>query len=417
MKLQPLSIQVGLEQYKQQADALYAAYAAGDTTAAGQMKDGHPQWWRLPVAEFRQLSVTPADAQVVVAWYYSFNSWDELATWVAAITLPGSSTARFEAAVDAIVAGDIKTLDTLLQNDPSLISARSMRSHHSMLLHYTGTNGVEGYRQRYPPNAVALLQFLLAAGAEVNAKADMYGGGSTTLGLVATSFHPAKAGIMSTMLEILLKAGAYIDQPGAAGNGSPAINGCLHNGRPEAADFLMRHGALLDLEGAAGTGRLDVVQTFFNEDGSLKDTTTTHKMNYGFIWACEFGHVAVIDFLISKGLDVNVHVDGMYGLHWALIGGHLDVVQLLIARGASLELRNMYGGDAIGCCTWAIANSSEVYRWPEKEVDYLVIMEELLKTGTPIERGMLAWLEKENDIPSPAKEQLDTLFRKYGATT
>ncbi|MBO9563677.1 MAG: ankyrin repeat domain-containing protein [Niastella sp.] len=417
MKLKPLPIQAGLAQYQQQADALYAAYTAGDITAMGQMKDGHPQWWRLAVAEFRQLNATPSDAQVVVAWYYAFNSWNELATWVAAVAQPGSLTARFETAVDAIVAGDIKVLKTLLQEDPALISARSMRSHHSMLLHYTGTNGVEGYRQRYPPNAVEVLQLLLAAGAEVNATADMYGGGSTTFGLLATSIHPAKAGIMSTMLEILLKAGAFIDQPDAAGNDSPAINGCLHNGRPEAADFLMRHGALLDLEGAAGTGRLDIVQTYFNEDGSLKDTATTHKMNYGYMWACEFGHVAVIDFLIGKGLDVNVNVDGMYGLHWALIGGHLDVVKLLIARGASLELRNMYGGDAIGCCTWAIANSSEVYRWPEKEVDYIAIMEELLKTGIPVERGMLAWLEKESDIPSPAKEQLDILFRKYGATT
>jgi hypothetical protein len=417
MTLKPLPIQAGLEQYQQQADALYTAYTAGDTAAIRQMKDGHPQWWRLQEAEFRQLNVTPADAQVVVAWYYAFNNWNELATWVYTVTQAGSPTARFETAVDAIVNGDIKTLDILLQEDPALISARSMRSHHSMLLHYTGTNGVEGYRQRYPPNAVAVLQFLLAAGAEVNAEAGMYGGGSTTLGLLATSIHPAKAGIMSTMLEMLLKAGAFIDQPGAAGNGSYAINGCLHNGRPEAADFLMRHGALLDLEGAAGTGRLDVVQRFFNEDGSLKDTATIRQMNDGFMWACEFGHVTVIDFLISKGLNVNVDVDGMYGLHWALIGGHLDIVKSLIAHGASLELRNMYGGDAIGCCTWAIANSSEVYRWPEKEVDYMVIMEELLKTGTPIERGMLAWLEKESDIPSPAKEQLDTLFRTYGATT
>lgn len=417
MKLKPLPIQAGLEQYQQQADELYAAYTAGDKKAIRQMKDGHPQWWRLQEAAFRQLNVTPSDAQIVVAWYYSFNSWEELAIWVTAVTQPGSPTARFEAAADAIVAGDIKTLGTLLQEDPALISARSMRSHHSMLLHYTGTNGVESYRQRYPSNAIEVLQFLLAAGAEVNAEAGMYGGGSTTLGLLATSIHPAKAGIMSTMLEILLKAGAFIDQPGAAGNGSPAINGCLHNGRPEAADFLMRHGALLDLEGAAGTGRLDVVQTFFDEDGHLKDSATIRKMNYGFIWACEFGHTAVIDFLISKGLDVNVEVDGMYGLHWALIGGHLDVVKLLIAHGASLALRNMYGGDAVGCCTWAIANSSEVYRWPEKEVDYLVIMEELLKTGISIEGGMLAWLEKESDIPSPVKEQLDTLFRKYGTTT
>jgi hypothetical protein len=417
MNIFPLPLSSDLEQYQQQADDLYKAYASGDKAAIRFIKYGHPEWWKLSEAEYRELTVTPADAQDVIAWFYSFNGWSDLAAWVEVVKQSGSPAAQFEATVDAIVGGDIPTLRSLLHSNPALISARSLRSHHSTLLHYTGTNGVEGYRQKYPANAIEVLKLLLNAGAEVEAKADMYGGGSTTLGLLATSIHPAKAGIMATMLQILLDAGAVIDQPSAAGNGQYAINGCLHNGRPEAADFLMRHGALLDLEGAAGTGRLDIVKQFFEEDGSLKITATQKQLEYGFIWACEFGHTAVVDFLISKGLDPNVEVDGMYGLHWALIGGHRDLITRLIQHPVSLEARNRYGGNAIGSAMWALCNSDGVYRWPEMEVDYWAIIEELLKAGAPIERGMLSWLAQESDIPSPIKERLDTLFRQYGASS
>jgi len=417
MNIIPLPLSAGLEQYQQQAKALYEAYVAGDKAAMRFMKERHREWWNLSEAEYRAITVTPADAKDVIAWFYSFNSWSDLAAWVEVVTQAGSPAAQFEAAVDAIVSGDISALQTLLHINPSLISARSLRSHHSTLLHYTGTNGVEGYRQKYPLNAIEVLKFLLAAGAEVEAKAAMYGGGSTTFGLLATSIHPAKAGIMAPMLQILLDAGAVIDQPAAAGNGQYAINGCLHNGRPEAADFLMRHGALLDLEGAAGTGRLDIVKQYFEADGSLKATATQKQLEYGFIWACEFGHTSVVDFLIGQGLDPNIEVDGMYGLHWALIGGHREVITRLILHPVSLEARNRYGGNAISSAMWALCNSDGVYRWPQMEVDYLAIIEELLKAGASIERGMLGWLAQESDIPSPTKERLDGLFRQYGASS
>ncbi len=417
MSIHPLPLSATPEQYQQQADDLYAAYTSGDKSAIRFIKDGHHEWWKLSEAEYRTITVTPADAQTVIAWYYSFNSWGDLAAWVEVVTQADSPAAQFETAVDAIVTGDIPTLQSLLDNTPSLISARSLRSHHSTLLHYTGTNGVEGYRQKYPANAIEVLKFLLAAGAEVEAKADMYGGGSTTFGLLATSIHPAKAGIMAPMLQLLLDAGAVIDQPSAAGNGQYAINGCLHNGRPEAADFLMRHGALLDLEGSAGTGRLDIVKQFFEADGSLKAPATQKQLENGFVWACEFGHADVVDFLIGQGLDPNVEVDGMYGLHWALIGGHRDVITRLIHHPVSLEAMNRYGGNAIGSAMWALCNSEGVYRWPQMEVDYLAIIEELLKAGAPIERGMLGWLAQESDIPAPTKERLDSLFRQYGASS
>lgn len=77
---------------------------------------------------------------------------------------PYLSNPRFEAAVDALIAGDAPALQAMLRDDPKLIRTRSTRPHHATLLHYIGTNGVESERQKYPPNAVEMLKLLLAAG-------------------------------------------------------------------------------------------------------------------------------------------------------------------------------------------------------------------------------------------------------------
>ncbi len=81
------------------------------------------------------------------------------------------------------------------------------------------------------------------AGAEVNAEADVYGGGATTLGLVATSVHPFRAGVQNPLMQMLLDHGAEIEHVTSAGNRHRAVKGALANGRAEAAVFLADHGA------------------------------------------------------------------------------------------------------------------------------------------------------------------------------
>jgi hypothetical protein len=80
-------------------------------------------------------------------------------------------------------------------------------------LHYCSANGVEGYRQKTPKNIVEITRILLEAGAEVDARADVYGGDSTTLGLAATSVHPEKTGVQEELMQVLLDHGAIMDTP------------------------------------------------------------------------------------------------------------------------------------------------------------------------------------------------------------
>ncbi len=287
----------------------------------------------------------------------------------------------------------------LLREDPELIRARSTREHQATLLHYVSANGVEGYRQKTPKNIVRITKLLLDAGAEIDATADVYGGGATALGLAATSVHPERAGVQEALLQTLLDHGAMIDQPRGAGNDDPAVLGCLANGRGEAAAFLADRGAELTLESAAGVGRLDVVKGYFDDDGALKPGASKEKVEAGFFYACGYGQTDVVEFLLEKGVDLASHSgDGQTGLHWAVIGGHLDTVKSLLLRNAPLEVKNRYGGTVLGQALWSAAHGGN----PEL---YIKIIETLIAAGAevPRRRSRLGIGTTKNQGPSNAE--------------
>src|SRR6185503_7685198 len=145
-----------------------------------------------------------ADVHFVIAQAHGFESWTTFTKHLKGLLQKNSLVAKFEAAADAICDGDIKTVKLLLQEEPKLIRSRSTREHQATLLHYVSANGVEGYRQKTPKNIVEIAKILLNAGAAVNAEADVYGGGATTLGLVATSVLPFRAGVQNPLMQILL---------------------------------------------------------------------------------------------------------------------------------------------------------------------------------------------------------------------
>ena len=386
----PLPPRPNLEQYKKLAKDFQRACNSGEpgavrawagrwietltrlrgltiTPELGRVIDGEAERTERRWNGFRKTNgserCTLAQGQYFVARGHGFASWPKFAKHLEALTLADSAVAGFEAAADAIVDGDAATLQKLLQAHAQLARERSTRAHRSTLLHYVSANGVEDFRQRTPENIVAIAELLLKAGADVNAESDAYGGRSTTLGLTATSCHPENAGVQISLMELLIGHGAIIDGP----DGGSVVNGCLANGRRQAAEFLADRGARLDLEGAAGIGRLDVVKSFFREDGSIQSPGTQRQMMDGFTWACEFGRTSVVEFLLQKGIEIDGKgkPHGQTGLHWAAYGGHLDIVKLLIARGAPLDAKDeSYGGTPLEWALHAWANSSGTGREP-----------------------------------------------------
>lgn len=298
------------------------------------------------------------DAQLFVAREHGFASWPHFVAHVEALARGDSPASNFERAADAIVNGDLALLRHLLHDHPDLVQARSARVHRSTLLHYVSANGVEDFRQKSPTNILEITELLLQSGADVNAESDAYGGRSTTFGLTATSWHPEHAGVQLQLMKLLMDHGAIIDGP----DGGSAVNGCLHNGRGESAEFLADHGARLDLEGAAGVGRLDIVKSFFNEDGSLKATATATQLKDGFAWACEFGRTDVVEFLLEHGVRLaeRLRHDGETGLHWAAYEGHAETVAALLRRGAPVDAKDeSYHGTPLGWALYGWGNAGE----------------------------------------------------------
>lgn len=351
-----------------------------------------------------------ADAQFVIARSHGFLSWPRLAKHVDQIVKTGSVTARFEAAADAIVSGDVALLKRFLRQNPELVRERSIREHRAILLHYTSANGVEGYRQKTPENIVEIAGLLLKSGAEVDAEADVYGGACTTLGLAATSIHPEVAGVQEALLQILLDHGAVIDKPGSAGNARSIVIACLANGRVRAGKFLADRGARLNLESAAGIGRIDVVKAFFRSDSSLCPPATKNDLQNGFLWACMYGHENVVAFLLNHGADLLEPQDsGATALHWAAGGAHQSVVRLLLDRGAPLEVLNKWGGTVLEHAGWGFEHSFS-------GSDFAPVFQTLLAAGAKIRGRWLEWIEKVKGRSVEEKARVIDIFRRYGAT-
>ncbi|AMV22477.1 hypothetical protein [Planctomyces sp. SH-PL14] len=191
------------DQLDRQANRILDAHQAGDRAIVPQITCWHPRLACHSADDIMNSAFTPDDARQTIAREYGFTDWLH-----AAAEGGDPPDADFELAVDTLLRGDVETLRVLLAGDPRLIHRRSRYGHRSTLLHYVGSNGVETYRQRVPLNLAEITRLLVEAGADVNAPANMYGGGSTTLGLLATSDHPAKAGVTDDVRKVLEEAAA-----------------------------------------------------------------------------------------------------------------------------------------------------------------------------------------------------------------
>ena len=191
------------EQLDRQAARLLEAHGRGERAAVVHVSNWHPKLVGGGAEEILAAHFTVEDARATMAREYGFGDWAD-----AEARGREPSDPDFEAAVDVVITGDVAHLDELLARRPELAAARSRYGHRSTVLHYVGSNGVETRRQKVPENLAAIARQLLAAGADVNATAEMYGGGTTTLALLLSSSHAADAGVQDEVAAVLRDAGA-----------------------------------------------------------------------------------------------------------------------------------------------------------------------------------------------------------------
>jgi hypothetical protein len=364
MDLQPPPFLSPLSAYEEQADILLAAHRAADPAAIDLFHRRHPRFldekikWRpkfIADSDIRDAALSLDDARLAIARNYDFPDWSALVDYVDVVLQEGPTHA-FEAAVEAVVAGDLGSLQDALRREPALVHARSSRVccfdppvHRATLLHYIAANGVEAYRQKTPGNAVEIARTLLVAGAEPDALADMYGTPCTTMSMLVSSSHPAEAGLQVALTELLLDFGAAIEGRGSGKWERPLFT-ALTFGMSDAAKFLAERGAQIDLATASGLG-------LAGEAARLVSSADEDERRRALSLAAQQGHPDVVTLLLDAGLDPNrfnpkSNHPHCTPLHQAVLGGHEAVARLLVARGARLDIRDtIWHGTPLG---WVI---------------------------------------------------------------
>jgi hypothetical protein len=155
--------------------------------------------------------------------------------------------------------------------------------------------------------------------------------------------------------------------------------------------LLERGAKIQNIRIAAGLGRTDLIESYFNADGTLKpeagkinwpwrdlDTITASNhdaagqkslsdrvnswsqdrqgiINNSFIYACMHGHINAAKLLLEKGAEINVIPGGFdfaaTGLHYAALNGHRAMAQFLLDHGADRSIKDTkVGSTAAG---WA----------------------------------------------------------------
>src|SRR5579885_651941 len=136
--------------------------------ALEQIREWHPRFSGCSDEEIRRASFTEADAQLVYAREHGFDTWADLVQRVKLIASDSNAEANepFLAAFRALESGDVARLQSLLHHHPRL--ARERGTNGNTLLNLAGS--LAGRRES--GSGLALVEYLLAAGADVNAAND-----------------------------------------------------------------------------------------------------------------------------------------------------------------------------------------------------------------------------------------------------
>jgi len=371
MSSRTLPARPSLAQLRLQARELRRDHREGRASAAARIAAHHPRLQGRPPREVLAHPLALADAQLVLAREYGFESWARLKHHVETASRVARLTPhpRFAEALAALDAGDAERLRALVAEDPSLLAARTNLDPPygyftaATLLHHVAGN--PGREARLPANVVEIARVLLDAGAEPDAETLGRNGG-TTMGLLITSKQASDRGVSGPLMDLLLAHGARLDL-----HGPGALDPALANHAPRAAERMIELGAKADIFAAAALGRLDLLRAMFDADGRLlarprrrgRLMSARDAIGLAMLYAYVAGRREAVDFLLEKDGNWNMTgVNNGTAMHRAAWDGDLDMVKRLIARGADLYNRdNPWNSTPL---SWAQHNRQfEVFDW------------------------------------------------------
>jgi ankyrin repeat protein len=271
----PLPSRPNLDQLKHQAKDLLQAHRSGDREAIRRIQERHPRWMRSSAAEVAAAHFTLSSAQLVVAREYGFASWPKLKEHVeTAAPQAGDAFAQFQKAFRADDAEGVRQI--LDENgalkarinepwgpfdSPAIVNARSGR----------------------------MLDVLLAAGADLNAKSRWWAGGF----------------------------------------------GLLHSASPEVAAHAIARGAVVDTHAAARLGMLEQLRALLATEPAL-----VHARGGDGQTPLHFAaSVEVAEFLLDNGADIDARdIDHESTPAQYMLADRQDVARFLVRRGCKTDL-------------------------------------------------------------------------------
>jgi len=258
--------------------------------------------------------------------------------------------AKFHPAMAAIKSGDIDALRSLLVKNSDLATARSSTSHPT-LLQCLALDAL------LVPNQIEMARLLVDAGAEINGPM-----------VAAASINNV------AIAALLLDCGAAID---GAGSWSPLEEALYWNNRETIELLLARGASIHNLRLAAALGRIDLIESFFDADGTLKPEAGRIDWPFGeldksnltgpikaeleakvaqwsndpqniidnaFVYACMHNQIDAARLLLQKGAQIDAIPPGFdysgTGLHYAALNGHQPTVEFLIEQGATVNIKD-----------------------------------------------------------------------------
>jgi ankyrin repeat protein len=201
----------------------------------------------------------------------------------------------------------------LLASHPGLATATIMSGSNGRSLLHVATDWPGHF-----PNGAAVVAMLVAHGADV---------GATFIGFHAeTPLHWAASSDDVAVLDALLDAGADLEARGSVIDGGTALADAVAFGQWNAARRLVERGARTTLWQAAALGLLDRVQAeFAREEKPSKDEVTN-----AFWCACHGGQRETAEYLLERGADRNwIGHDRLTPLEAARRSDASDVVEWL----------------------------------------------------------------------------------------
>ncbi len=261
-------------------------------------------------------------------------------------------TTSYELAQKAIEAGDPQQLQSLLQDDPQVV--HGVDDYNNSLLHHAAAGG-----------SVKLVDVLLDAGARIQQQGN---DGGTPLHWAASMNHV-------DVCRRLVAAGGDVHRSDDLGEGGTPLVQALFYGHREAAEMLAELAIVPNnLRVAAGLGRVDLLQTFFDATGGMladagrdrswyrphdevpeRPTTDDPQevLDEALCYACFNDRLEAAQFLLDHGADPNSKPHFATALHFATAKGNRELIDLLFDRGADATIEDdSYASDPAGWATW-----------------------------------------------------------------